>query len=89
MSTSAGLLFYIWIPISLSDCEVCWGPYSHSMGNLVTIPCDCMFTECGRKRAETRVFKERADPGVSKKQTNLSVFIGLTLSRRHADPAAC
>lgn len=26
---SAGLLFYIWIPISLSDYEACWGPHSH------------------------------------------------------------
>jgi len=22
---STGLIFYIWIPISLSDCEACWG----------------------------------------------------------------
>lgn len=26
---SAGLLFHIWIPISLSDCEACRGPHSY------------------------------------------------------------
>lgn len=53
---SASLLFYIWIPISLSDCEACLGStFTFApMGNLVSVACDCMFVKCrcGRKQAE-------------------------------------
>lgn len=86
MSARAGLLFYIWIPISLGGCEAV-GPHSQSLHNLVTNFHHCMFVEYGRKWAETTVTKRSTHPGVSHKQTTRSDSTCLTLYSRY--PVTC
>lgn len=50
---SAGLLFYIWIPISFSDCEACWGPHSHLYQRAIYSPLPvivCLLNVGGNKQ---------------------------------------